>query len=126
RRDTQATHRFTPTCVGTASAPRCVLPVLPVHPHVRGDGRRWVSTVLDPCGSPPRAWGRLHHRQQPAPRDRFTPTCVGTARWKGSISGGASVHPHVRGDGPRNQVGQQPPFGSPPRAWGRHTLALPK
>ena len=51
-------HRFTPTCVGTATPARHALQHKPVHPHVRGDGAdiAWGSGHV--AGSPPRAWGR--------------------------------------------------------------------
>ena len=71
---------------------------------------------------------------------RFTPTCVGTAQhghkllpaargsppraWgRRSCSLGRpirwSVHPHVRGDGSKQDTGEAETIGSPPRAWGR-------
>ena len=50
--------RFTPTCVGTASASRVYRARRTVHPHVRGDGILQVLENLFTVGSPPRAWGR--------------------------------------------------------------------
>src|SRR5262249_9508833 len=73
-------HRFTPTCVGTAPLRKDRKGKPAVHPHVRGDGDPLCP--MPPCliGSPPRAWGRLIPLQLFQERERFTPTCVGTAR----------------------------------------------
>ena len=91
--------RFTPTCVGTATT-AAFAPCAPtVHPHVRGDGCGTTTSTKRRHGSPPRAWGR---RRRPRPRNarqRFTPTCVGTASTPWLQSRLRSVHPHVRGDG---------------------------
>ncbi len=75
-----AVGRFTPTCVGTASAPSHRAPDSSVHPHVRGDGCYWLATITIILGSPPRAWGRPPPRPSVPMLFRFTPTCVGTAR----------------------------------------------
>ena len=50
-------------------------------------------------GSPPRAWGRRGSCHNNRNITRFTPTCVGTARWPGTPCVAGTVHPHVRGDG---------------------------
>ena len=94
-------HRFTPTCVGTASRVLATRRVETVHPHVRGDGVMELAPdrLLD--GSPPRAWGRLVQHHGKLLRARFTPTCVGTAPETGLRPPHPSVHPHVRGDGRR-------------------------
>ena len=72
-------NRFTPTCVGTATAILTFLPAHLVHPHVRGDGRRIAICHIGYLGSPPRAWGRLVAPELLHPLVGFTPTCVGTA-----------------------------------------------
>ena len=36
-----------------------------VHPHTRGKDRHIVSIRLAAIGSPPHAWGRLHHYPEP-------------------------------------------------------------
>ena len=83
-------HRFTPTCVGTA-------------------------TTWGICW----AWGRRVSRAWSSARPRFTPTCVGTAFLRAARRRGDSVHPHVRGDGPSERSTTARARGSPPRAWGR-------
>ncbi len=94
-------RRFTPTCVGTAAASVSVALVVPVHPHVRGDGFPSPSRSPHLSGSPPRAWGRRGKAAGLAFGVRFTPTCVGTAT-------------PVR-------LSRRAMYGSPPRAWGRRT-----
>ena len=49
-----------------------------VHPHVCGDDRLAPRAEAISSGSPPRVWGRRQFPGKIAPRDRFTPTCVGT------------------------------------------------
>ena len=63
---------------------------------------------------PPRAWGPPGHRPGDLGRARFTPTRVGTTGQTIRGNGGASVHPHARGDNDRTSSYN----GSPPRAWG--------
>ncbi len=92
-------HRFTPTCVGTASARRPIDSIKAVHPHVRGDGG-WLGVAwVIKGGSPPRAWGRRVKGHVSWVGVRFTPTCVGTAAPRPRQPQTTSVHPHVRGDG---------------------------
>ena len=107
RRRFGATHRFTPTCVGTAMIRVSRSVKTSVHPHVRG-GRpapcppagslfRFTPTCVGTAssalaarvgrsGSPPRAWGRPCRRARFPARMRFTPTCVGTA-WHPNAEG---------------------------------------
>ena len=77
--------RFTPTRVGTSDG-------------IASHGNSAVA-----CGSPPHAWG---HLPDPAPREasgRFTPTRVGTSAHRTFCGHAAlAVHPHTRGDIPRN------------------------
>ncbi len=131
--------RFTPTCVGTAveqcprggawsvhphvrgdgvDLPGLNQPAL-VHPHVRGDGTFKARNTSWRFGSPPRAWGRPRFALARGHRDRFTPTCVGTAVFVVAIARVSPVHPHVRGDGMDHGKRSWMPYGSPPRAWGR-------
>ena len=50
--------RFTPTCVGTAVTNSVKSLGCSVHPHVRGDGFSMPALTEPGSGSPPRAWGR--------------------------------------------------------------------
>jgi hypothetical protein len=68
-------------------------------PHVRGDDDPRVARIID--------------------IDRFTPTCVGTTRFRAKLSPETPVHPHVRGDDARLVAEAISESGSPPRAWGR-------
>ena len=119
RRDTVHRHRFTPTCVGTATTPRCLPPPSRVHPHVRGDGTLTSNLLTWKTGSPPRAWGRHIQGVFGEFIRGFTPTCVGTGWCYCREVVGSSVHPHVRGDGSAYLLVGRPVIGSPPRAWGR-------
>ena len=112
-------HRFTPTCVGTASSSRRRDRPGPVHPHVRGDGVSVRNSPKPGAGSPPRAWGRPRMEGEQREGIRFTPTCVGTACSGRTRGAGGAVHPHVRGDGLNFYPLYSLEHGSPPRAWGR-------
>ena len=116
--------RFTPTCVGTASARNISHASFSVHPHVRGDGAQQATISAALLGSPPRAWGRLCASCPTPPLRRFTPTCVGTARSRMKVWLIRSVHPHVRGDGYGTPHDFSETIGSPPRAWGRRMPML--
>ncbi len=119
RRARPGASRFTPTCVGTAARAGSSSMPITVHPHVRGDGFAGRHVFRVPSGSPPRAWGRRWPGRAPAPRARFTPTCVGTATYLPLDPFYGPVHPHVRGDGSSTADTRPAPCGSPPRAWGR-------
>ena len=111
--------RFTPTGVGTATAPAGPPSSAPVHPHGRGDGLDRHPGSWYCRGSPPRAWGRPAQGCTRLHVVRFTPTGVGTAPpWLRRVARDA-VHPHGRGDGGRAQPVVVAHAGSPPRAWGR-------
>ncbi len=111
--------RFTPTLVGTTRRSRRGGRHSPVHPHTRGDNSRIVSTRSPPDGSPPHAWGQ---HEPPAPAvlpERFTPTRVGTTRFRARPAASRAVHPHTRGDNLMSPQSPFPSFGSPPQAWGQ-------
>src|ERR1017187_1361303 len=77
-------------------------------------------------GSPPRAWGRRRRqlvRTRPA---RFTPTRVGTTRNTAISFHASPVHPHARGGDSLKALTRHFSYGSPPRAWGRLIVALPR
>ena len=70
-------------------------------------------------GSPPRAWGQRDQPRSIGERARFTPTRVGTT-WGSRIRCWPwPVHPHARGDNPRQALDGDRAHGSPPRAWGQ-------
>ena len=71
-------HRFTPTCVGTTSAPGPYPEPTSVHPHVRGDNAHCVTTCASRYGSPPRAWGQLLKFEVIKVILKNFPTCVET------------------------------------------------
>ena len=95
-----------------------------VHPHVRGEDERELDRLVNPGGSPPRAWGRRTTVFSAATEVRFTPTCVGKTPSRRAGAPAASVHPHVRGEDGVIVAGSAVRNGSPPRAWGRHRFIL--
>ena len=103
---------------------RCNLIFLAVHPHGRGDNRRWGVAVHWGLGSPPRAWGQYLGDAVQRSQNRFTPTGVGTIGRCTRPSRPASVHPHGRGDNRDIKALQWMVYGSPPRAWGQLFLTL--
>ena len=72
------TYRFTPTGVGTMTFIQTSIAPSTVHPHGRGDNCLWWQVDDHQHGSPPRAWGQSHARDESLPVVRFTPTGVGT------------------------------------------------
>src|SRR5271157_3377820 len=115
--------RFTPTCVGTSLFISSLKSLIAVHPHVRGDFAGVVSVIARSVGSPPRAWGLLPVGPYRPPRNRFTPTCVGTSFTYKFSQRLSPVHPHVRGDFYIRYRRKLLDHGSPPRAWGLHDRA---
>ena len=115
--------RFTPTCVGSATATACPTTAVSVHPHVRGErvGRHDASGQNN--GSPPRAWGARRSRVLHFRLQRFTPTCVGSARRRWQVVLALSVHPHVRGERQCSDIAWAIQTGSPPRAWGAQIVS---
>ena len=111
--------RFTPTCVGKASARGAGGRGCSVHPHVCGEGSSTFLGDVTPVGSPPRVWGRHQHRPVPPGTPRFTPTCVGKAPANTGLPASAAVHPHVCGEGWMGLPALAQNSGSPPRVWGR-------
>ncbi len=90
--------RFTPTRVGSTRRRDGYGAQVAVHPHACGEH---VSVFVVPSvviGSPPRVWGALWSRQQPAGKKRFTPTRVGSTE--------------------EMEFVRELFFGSPPRVWG--------
>ena len=113
------TAGFTPTGVGTITAPSTPASRNAVHPHGRGDNAAYSGLYRCGDGSPPRAWGQSRRRRRGLPSPRFTPTGVGTMLRVSAICRHRSVYPHGRGDNniPRGEGDDLD--GSPPRAWGQ-------
>ena len=114
--------RFTPTRVGTTRPSVWSHSARTVHPHARGDNSFLLNRSDGVSGSPPRAWGQLTVPDEELTLTRFTPTRVGTTCWPANASLFSSVHPHARGDNSRESECFRSSSGSPPRAWGQHTM----
>src|SRR5690606_13017325 len=96
-----------------------ILPLMWVHPHVRGDNATRNSNTNYVIGPPPRAWGQLMRCSFVNSPLRSTPTCVGTTSHQRSVGKECSVHPHVRGDNRKDCRRNPGRDGPPPRAWGQ-------
>ena len=68
-------------------------------------------------GSSPRAWVLVVQPGHGRARERFIPTCVGLGRSATAPDSAPTVHPHVRGSWPGEDLLTQHPRGSSPRAW---------
>src|SRR6266540_1155856 len=69
-------------------------------------------------GSPPRAWGAHRSGRRHAPRQRLTPTGVGSTRSQTPSPPPRAAHPHGRGEHVSTTSGIPASSGSPPRPWG--------
>ena len=116
---------LTPTCVGRTVAPPLPRPVVPAHPHVRGEDPRYRRSRWPLRGSPPRAWGGPLLTGSSHTRNGLTPTCVGRTALPWMCRSQAAAHPHVRGEDRLALDVQEPGRGSPPRAWGGHPTWRP-
>ena len=107
-----------PTCVGMVrSSERQRLPCLG-FPHVRGDGPQWETECYCLSVFSPRAWG---WSGRTLVADRIVgvfPTCVGMVRKSLASGERERSFPHVRGDGPLNELGRRTAQPFSPRAWG--------
>ena len=118
RRPVLDRRRFIPTRVGSAAFAVARAPVIPVHPHARGERATRLAAVRSAFGSSPRAWGALERVSALIGGRRFIPTRVGSAacltRWEST----PPVHPHARGERRPNRRRWSASIGSSPRAWG--------
>ena len=110
--------RFIPTPVGNTSPPRHSRPLLPVHPHARGEHNMLKGCCLTFSGSSPRPWGTPHPHIRPSAPDRFIPTPVGNTNALRRLAGCSPVHPHARGEHLNRMAGSSARCGSTPRPGG--------
>ena len=113
-------RRFTPTGVGTIMYLPKRSHETAVHPHGRGDNPVVQIALNRRGGSPPRAWGQFAIGVTLGARMRFTPTGVGTIRYRRHARRPHAVHPHGRGDNSWMGGAVAESLGSPPRAWGQY------
>ena len=105
----QVSRRFTPTCVGSTSARRCLglSSRLQVHPHMCGEYGSIVALANLRHSVHPHMCGEyVRPGRRPDESFRFTPTCVGSTTQSASIT--ITLN------------------GSPPHVWGvrHHDLVL--
>ena len=111
-------HRFTPTRVGRLCPAAWASPLVPVHPHTRGEIFNVEIATPRAPGSPPHAWGDSKRRMRLNPGQRFTPTRVGRFPGLADATVAKTVHPHTRGEIWIPPLTPHTPLGSPPHAWG--------
>ncbi len=118
--------RNTPTGVGKTFYRGIPINGTGKHPHGRGEDRRYPSARRRKCETPPRAWGRRDFIHASLFREGNTPTGVGkTAAARGRLAY-LRKHPHGRGEDVKGEVAGRGGRETPPRAWGRPALLLPK
>ena len=88
------------------------------HPHLRGEYAAAISSRTSSSGSPPLAWGILHHSVDNLQAKRITPTCVGNTCQRLALPTERWDHPHLRGEYPLALRRTLRFPGSPPLAWG--------
>ena len=114
----QEIRRFIPTCVGNTRIDAQSIPLLAVHPHMRGEHHGHLTPKVGVGGSSPHAWGTRKWCSIPAWGLRFIPTCVGNTQCSAGLGPSPSVHPHMRGEHSHRDVYYARYAGSSPHAWG--------
>ena len=114
----QHRDRFIPTRVGNTHFARSILRTFAVHPHTRGEHRRFALLLQRTRGSSPHAWGTLNPARRVAPCPRFIPTRVGNTMSSQRLQNIMSVHPHTRGEHDLLRTFILFAHGSSPHAWG--------
>jgi len=116
--------RNIPTRVGKTSPCATTRPVLPEHPHARGENRSPLTDSGCPAGTSPRAWGKLVMQSMSRSRGRNIPTRVGKTEHPARSLPPDPEHPHARGENPLFLQFQSEQCGTSPRAWGKLHLIL--
>ena len=109
---------FIPTPVGNTHRQSVTKVFHTVHPHARGEHIQEGEHIVTLNGSSPRPWGTLMTGTYGTDRRRFIPTPVGNTIWLRIIPDLDSVHPHARGEHPRQRQFLLTGVGSSPRPWG--------
>ena len=110
--------RFIPTCVGNSMTPSGAGRIPTVHPHMRGELRSPVNSMVQVTGSSPHAWGTHGNRRALRRARRFIPTCVGNSGSRPRHAPSTPVHPHMRGELGIRRFETAINTGSSPHAWG--------
>ena len=119
-------HRFIPTPVGNAALKNIAGMSTTVHPHARGERKRFVRRHSLYTGSSPRPWGTLQQQDERRERCRFIPTPVGNASESTSSEPMTAVHTHARGERLGAPAVNKRPNGSSPRPWGTPSVSDPR
>ena len=110
-------HDF-PTCVGMARGQcnRCC--GRKGFPHLRGDGPHLIYFPRRCRGISPQAWGWPDYLVLFRSGGFDFPTCVGMAREQHQVGSDSVGFPHLRGDGPTDNLPALPAATISPPAWG--------
>ena len=92
-------------------------------PTCVGKTKKKVSEKLRFPETPPRAWGRRTSVDRHNGGKGNTPTCVGKTALACLLCTGRKKHPHVRGEDRIHREKRERQRETPPRAWGRQSLA---
>ena len=111
-------RRITPACAGSRRRSRLSSRAYGDHPRVRGEQVGKGNRTRTVKGSPPRARGADAVLPGHIVNVRITPACAGSRRWPPTTPPASPDHPRVRGEQLLNTYGEQPDYGSPPRARG--------
>ena len=93
------------------------------HPHERGEDFMETIDSWVEAETPPRAWGRHRPGNSNSPSSGNTPTSVGKTPAASVTTSLARKHPHERGEDEMIKGRKNKDMETPPRAWGRQTLA---
>ena len=113
----------TPTGVGKTQVAAIWQPMPWKHPHGRGEDHQDRFFATPPPETPPRAWGRPDVCWTDPPYNGNTPTGVGKTSRNPMLREIMEKHPHGRGEDRRTRQGAGRNGETPPRAWGRLSIA---
>ncbi len=113
----------TPTGVGKTQSQLIQACLGKKHPHGRGEDADDLMSASRYAETPPRAWGRRRCYPSGKHRDGNTPTGVGKTPTCSCTRVQPQKHPHGRGEDQPTDCAVGFLEETPPRAWGRLTLA---
>ena len=98
------------------------VPMLPDHPHGRGENYLNLASVIIRIGPSPRAWGKQLLVLEFIARFRTIPTGVGKTKAGRCALRLPPDHPHGRGENLPQVPGVDGIDGPSPRAWGKLSM----
>ena len=117
-RDILGDNRFIPACAGNAKKDLLGMPILSVHPRMRGERGVPLARIRSRNGSSPHARGTRQRLGVSVQKSRFIPACAGNASTSGLRALQRPVHPRMRGERPTKTRYAMGIDGSSPHARG--------